>query len=66
MTKRNVEVFETGKVRPYLTNQTFTIELKDFKFYPENLLKAYERMTPEELAEAQKKWDELQSKKKAP
>ena len=57
MTKRNVEVFETGKVRPYLTNQTFTIELKDFKFYPENLLKAYERMTPEERVEAQRAWD---------
>jgi hypothetical protein len=56
MTER--EVFEIGKVRPFLTNQKFTVELKDFKFYPENLLKAYERMTPKELAAAQKAWDE--------
>jgi len=61
-----MKIFETGKVRPHLTDQKFTIELKNFKFYPENLLKAIANATPEELAEAQKKWDEFQSKKKAP
>ena len=61
-----MKIFETGKVRPYLTDETYTLEVKDFEFYPENLLKAIANATPEELAEAQKQWVDFQSKKKAP